>query len=85
MTEERFFTNGFYIYDNFHDGEKWLVNEVEVKEIVNVMNNLDIKARERGKALSRLQKETQQLKDLIILMGYTIKNENGTITLELKQ
>ena len=85
MNKKRFSTNGYYIYDHFNGEERWLVNEVEANEIVDVMNNLDIKARERGKALSRLQKETQQLKDLIILMGYTIKNENGTITLELKQ
>ena len=62
MTMERFSTNGHYIYDNFHDGEKWLVNEVDVKEIVNVMNNLDTKARERSKALSRLQKENEEFK-----------------------
>lgn len=84
MNKKRFSTNGCYIYDHFKGEERWLIN-AEAQDVVTVMNNLDIKARERGKALSRLQKETQQLKDLIILMGYTIKNENGTITLELKQ
>ena len=62
MTEKRFSTNGHYIYDHFHDGEKWLVNEVEANEIVDVMNNLDCKARERSKALSKLQKENNELK-----------------------
>ena len=61
MTEKRFSTNGYYIYDHFHDGEKWLVNEVEAEEIVNVMNNLDTKARERSKALSTLQKKLNEL------------------------
>jgi len=32
-----------------------------------------------------LKDENQQLKDLIIIAGYTIKNNNGEITLELKQ
>ena len=55
MGEKRFSTNGYYINDTFYDGRKWLVNEVEAKEIVDVMNNLDTKARERSKALSKLQ------------------------------
>ena len=62
MIEKRFSTNGSYIYDTFHDGIKWLANEVEVQEIVEKMNNLDLKARERSKALSKLQKENEQLK-----------------------
>ena len=61
MTEKRFSTNGYYIYDHFHDGEKWLVNEVEANEIVDVMNNLDTKARERSKTLSTLQKKLDKL------------------------
>ena len=63
MTEKkRFTTSGYKIYDTFHDGVHWLVNEVEAEEIVEVMNNLDLKARERSKALSKLQKENEQLK-----------------------
>jgi hypothetical protein len=62
MTAKRFTTNGYKIYDTFHDGMHWLVNEVEAEEIVAIMNNLDIKARERSKALSKLQKENEQLK-----------------------
>jgi hypothetical protein len=61
MTDKRFTTNGYYIYDHFKE-DKWLVNEVEAEEIVTVMNNLDTKARERSKALSKLQKENEQLK-----------------------
>ena len=59
---KRFTTNGYKIYDTFHDGIHWLVNQVEANEIVDKMNNLDSKARERSKALSKLQKENEQLK-----------------------
>lgn len=72
MTAKRFTTNGYYIYDTFHDGTKWLVNEVEAEEIVDKMNNLDLKARERSKALSKLQKENEQLRILT-----NIKNTNA--------
>ena len=65
MTEKRFTTNGYKIYDTFHDGIHWLVNQVEANEIVDKMNNLDSKARERSKALSKLQKENEQLKQRI--------------------
>ena len=62
---KRFTTNGYKIYDTFHDGIHWLVNEVEAEEIVTKMNNLDTKARERGKYLSKLQKENIELKQKI--------------------
>ena len=62
VTEKRFTTNGYKIYDTFHDGIHWLVNQVEANEIVDKMNNLDSKARERSKALSKLQKENEKLK-----------------------
>ena len=62
---KRFTTNGYKIYDTFHDGIHWLVNEVEAEEIVTRMNNLDTKARERGKYLSKLQKENIELKQKI--------------------
>lgn len=65
MSEKRFDTNGYYINDTFSDGRKWLVNEVEAKEIVDVMNNLDMKARERSKALSKLQKKVDEQQDII--------------------
>lgn len=57
-----------YIYDHFKGEERWLVNEVEAQEIVDVMNNLDCKARERSKALSKLQKENNEIKQLIHTM-----------------
>ena len=69
MAGKRFATNRYYIYDHFKE-DSWLVNEVEAQEIVDIMNNLDIKARENSKALSTLQKkynalheENQQLKE----------------------
>lgn len=58
----RFSTNKYYIYDDFKE-DKWLVNEIDAQEIVNTMNNLDTKARERGKALSKLQKQNDFLKE----------------------
>lgn len=67
MTKKRFTTNGYKIYDTFHDGIHWLVNQVEANEIVEKMNNLDSKARERSKALSKLQKENEQLKQQLKL------------------
>lgn len=67
MTKKRFTTNGYKIYDTFHDGIHWLVNQVEANEIVDKMNNLDSKARERSKALSKLQKENEQLKQQLKL------------------
>ena len=65
MNEKRFTTNGYYINDTYHDGRKWLVNEVEAEEIVDVMNGLDIKVRESRKAISTLQKENEQLRKQI--------------------
>ena len=80
MTEKRFTTNGYYIYDHFK-GDKWLVNEVEAEYIVTQMNNIDTKARERSKALSKLQKENEKLKkqlsDLLYQIGYIGKNNKS--------
>ena len=69
---KRFTTNGYRIYDTFHDGVHWLVNQVEAQEIVDKMNNLDSKARERSKALSKLQKENEQLKQSVNNLKDTI-------------
>lgn len=60
MTEKRFTTNGYYVFDHQTDNQ-WLANKVEIDEIVNQMNNLDIKAKERSKALSTLQKKYDAL------------------------
>lgn len=62
MSDKRFGTNGYYIYDFFQNEERWLIN-AEAKDIVSIMNNLDTKARERSKALSTLQKKFNELKD----------------------
>ena len=75
MTEKRFSTNGCYIYDHFKDEERWLIN-AEAQDIVNMMNNLDIKARERSKALSKLQKENNEIKQLIHTMLVQIEVDN---------
>ena len=80
MSEKRFFTNGYYINDTYHDGTKWLVNEVEAEEIVDVMNRLDMKARERSKALSKLQKRVELLEDDLLAMNWT----NGNLEKVLK-
>jgi len=66
MNEKRYFTNhGYYINDSFHDGRKWLVNVVDAQEIVDEMNNLDTKARERSKALSKLRKKYDEQQAII--------------------
>ena len=80
MTEKRFTTNGYYINDTYHDGTKWLVNEVEAEEIVDMMNRLDMKARERSKALSKLQKRVELLEDDLLAMNWT----NGNLEKVLK-
>lgn len=61
VENKRFTTNKYYIYDHFKNEERWLVNGVEADDIVKIMNNLDCKARERSKALSKLQKENNKL------------------------
>ena len=65
MNDKRFTTNGYYINDTYYDGNKWLVNEVEAEEIVDVMNGLDIKARESRKAISKLQKKNEKLQQIM--------------------
>ncbi len=62
MSNKRFATNGYYIYDQYKE-DKWLCNEVEAQEIVTVMNNLDTKARERSIALSVLQKKYDKINE----------------------
>lgn len=62
-TNKRYTTNGYYIYDTYHDGTKYLLNQVEAQEIVNTMNNLDTKAREKSKALSKTEKQKQKIQE----------------------
>ena len=62
MTEKRFVGGPYGFYDRYK-GDRWLWSEWEY--IIEIMNNLDTKARERSKALSKLQKENEQLKNNI--------------------
>lgn len=80
---ERFSTNGYYIYDTFHDGRKWLLNNVEAWEVVKVMNDLDEKARERSKALSKLQCRTDGLLDELYRENKKLKLDNEYLTILL--
>ena len=70
MTEKRFITGGYKIYDTYKDDE-YLVNNVDAQRIVDTMNNIDTKARERSKALSKLQKENE-----VLIQGILMKEEN---------
>lgn len=63
MTEKRFVTSGYKIYDTYKDDE-YLVNTVDAQRIVDTMNKLDNKARDMSKALSKLQKQFNELKEL---------------------
>ena len=82
MTEnKRFTTNGYYVYDHQKE-DKWLANEVGIGYVVTVMNNLDTKAKERSKALSKLQKENEQLnksRDALISENRHIKKTSQTM------
>ena len=62
MTAKRFTGGSYGVYDNYKE-DRLLWTEWE--EVTGIMNNLDLKARERGKALSKLQKENEQLKTTI--------------------
>ena len=74
MTKKRFVTGGYKIYDTYKDDE-YLVNNVDAQRIVNTMNNIDTKAREGSKALSKLQKENEQLKQIIQDMRIRFKRK----------
>ena len=60
MTEKRFIGSSGGIYDQYK-GDRFTWSEWE--EIIQIMNNLNEKARERSKALSKLQKENNLLKE----------------------
>ena len=59
MTEKRFIGSSGGVYDQYK-GDRFTWAEWE--EIIQIMNNLNEKARERSKALSKLQKENDELK-----------------------
>ena len=60
MTENRFIGSSGGVYDQYKK-DRFIWSEWE--EIIQIMNNLNEKARERSKALSKLQKENEQLKE----------------------
>lgn len=62
MTQKRFIGSSGGVYDQYK-GDRFTWAEWE--EIIQIMNNLNEKARERSKALSKLQKENEQLKKLL--------------------
>lgn len=62
MAQKRFIGSSGGVYDQYkEDRFTW----AEWEEIIQVMNNLNEKARERSKALSKLQKENEQLEKLL--------------------
>lgn len=81
----RFATNGYKIYDLQKDDE-YLVNNVDADEITEIMNNLDIKAKERSKGMSTLQIKLneqeiiiQELSNEIKLFGEFFRSKNHTL------
>lgn len=66
-------------------------NEITRLQLINSKlkdkdyTNYKKKIQELQEKNKRLKGKIQQLTDLILHMGYTIKNENGIITLEWKQ
>lgn len=71
MTGKRFIGGSAGVYDKYKEN-RWLWSEWE--EVTEIMNNLDIKARERSKALSKLQKENDQLKQYKQAVSDVLKN-----------
>ena len=62
MIKKRFIGSSGGFYDQYK-GDRFTWAEWE--EIIQIMNNLNEKARERSKALSKLQKENEQLKQKV--------------------
>ena len=62
MIEKRFIGSSGGVHDQYK-GDRFTWAEWE--EIIQIMNNLNEKARERSKALSKLQKENDHLKALL--------------------
>lgn len=85
-------SNLFYVYSDSKDNIIQIVNKLnelhEENEVLKQQNReLTQQNREfRGELQDkkRLEKEIDPLRDLILHMGYTIKNENGIISLEWK-
>ena len=76
MTEKRFIGSSGGVYDQYKsDRFAWS----EWEEIIQIMNNLNEKARERSKALSKLQKENKQLKQKIKSINEILNEDIGYI------
>lgn len=75
MTEKRFIGSSGGVYDQYKSN-RFVWSEWE--EILQIMNNLNEKARERSKALSKLQKENKQLKEYNLRID-KILGEGGVI------
>lgn len=74
MTEKRFIGSSGGFYDQYkNDRFTW----AEWEEILQIMNNLNEKARERSKALSKLQKENEQLKQFQEQVAEVIESKMG--------
>lgn len=76
VTEKRFIGSSGGVYDQYK-GDRFTWAEWE--EIIQIMNNLNEKARERSKALSKLQKENKQLKQKIKSINEILKEDIGYI------
>ena len=82
------FIGSFYCNDEF--GEKPLTNE-EIVELLNEneqlksnLKTLQLQDNDRKQYQRELKKENEQLKTLITMVGYTIKDNNGELSLEFK-
>lgn len=74
MTEKRFIGSSGGVYDQYkNDRFAWS----EWEEILQIMNNLNEKAIERSKALSKLQKENEQLKQFQEQVAEVIESKMG--------
>ena len=73
MIEKRFVGSSGGVYDQYK-GDRFTWSEWE--EILQLMNNLDEKARERSKALSKLQKKNEQLKEDNIGLIKILENQS---------
>ena len=86
---KRFIGSSGGVYDQYNNNRfAWS----EWEEIIQIMNNLNEKARERSKALSKLQKENDELKQenkqlqfRIIDMLDFIKENDGVTRQEMKE
>lgn len=71
------------LLNDLNDDNYYLKKIVHKQQVeIDYLAHLNSEFKEENE---KIKQETQQLKDLILHLGYTIKNENGTISLELKR